>query len=105
VKLMTAIKNELDGALLVIPTVKHVAPPLAPLENDDALFAAVNIETLSLTMIGSLLDMPGMAIPSGKDNAGLATSTLFSTTRGLDDQLLSAALAIESALTTAGIKT
>lgn len=103
-ELMSAIERELDGAILVMPTVKHVAPPMAPLENDDALFAAVNLETLSLTMIGSLLDMPGVAIPSGKDSIGLATSTLFSTTRGRDDQLLSACLAIETTLLAAGLR-
>lgn len=97
-ELMSTIERELDGAILVIPTVKHVAPPMAPLENDDALFASVNLETLSLTMIGSLLDMPGVAIPSGRDSIGLATSTLFSTTQGCDEQLLSACLAIEAAL-------
>lgn len=97
-QLMAAIERELDGAILVMPTVKHVAPPMAPLENDDALFASVNLETLSLTMIGSLLDMPGVAIPSGSDSIGLATSTLFSTTQGCDEQLLSACLAIEAAL-------
>ncbi|EJL05624.1 MULTISPECIES: amidase family protein [Pseudomonas] len=96
--LMSAIEQELDGAFLVMPTVKHVAPPMAPLENDDTLFATVNLETLSLTMIGSLLDMPGVAIPSGKDTLGLATSVLFSTTRGRDDTLLGACLAIESSL-------
>jgi aspartyl-tRNA(Asn)/glutamyl-tRNA(Gln) amidotransferase subunit A len=97
-ELMAAMERELDGAILVMPTVKHVAPPMAPLSNDDELFASVNLETLSLTMIGSLLDMPGVAIPSGKDSIGLATSTLFSTTQGRDDQLLSACLAIETRL-------
>lgn len=97
-ELMSAMERELEGAIMVMPTVKHVAPPMTPLENDDELFAAVNLETLSLTMIGSLLDMPGVAIPSGKDSVGLATSILFSTTRGHDDQLLSACLAIETAL-------
>jgi aspartyl-tRNA(Asn)/glutamyl-tRNA(Gln) amidotransferase subunit A len=97
-ELMSAMERELEGAIIVMPTVKHVAPPMAPLENDDELFAAVNLDTLSLTMIGSLLDMPGVAIPSGKDSVGLATSILFSTTRGHDDQLLSACLAIEAAL-------
>jgi len=97
-ELMAAMEHALEGAIMVMPTVKHVAPPMAPLENDDELFAAVNLDTLSLTMIGSLLDMPGVAIPSGKDSVGLATSILFSTTRGHDDQLLSACLAIEAAL-------
>jgi aspartyl-tRNA(Asn)/glutamyl-tRNA(Gln) amidotransferase subunit A len=104
-ELMSAIERELDGAILVMPTVKHVAPPMVPLSNDDALFAAVNLETLSLTMIGSLLDMPGVAIPSGKDSIGLATSSLFSTTRGCDDQLLSACLAIETTLRAADLRT
>lgn len=102
--LMSAIERELDGAILVMPAVKHVAPPMAPLLNDDALFAAVNLETLSLTMIGSLLDMPGVAIPSGKDSFGLATSALFSTTQGRDDQLLGACLAIETTLCTADLR-
>lgn len=104
VDLMSAIERELDGAILVMPTVKHVAPPMAPLLNDDAHFAAINLETLSLTMIGSLLDMPGVAIPSGKDSIGLATSALFSTTQGRDDQLLSACLAIETTLRTADLR-
>jgi aspartyl-tRNA(Asn)/glutamyl-tRNA(Gln) amidotransferase subunit A len=104
-ELMAAIELELDGAILVMPTVKHVAPPMEPLRSDDALFAAVNLETLSLTMIGSLLDMPGVAIPSGKDSVGLSTSTLFSTTQGRDDQLLSACLAIEATLRAADLRT
>ena len=104
VELMSAIERELDGAILVMPTVKHVAPPMAPLATDDALFASVNLETLSLTMIGSLLDMPGVAIPSGKDSTGLATSTLFSTTRGRDDHLLSACLTVERSLHAAGFR-
>jgi aspartyl-tRNA(Asn)/glutamyl-tRNA(Gln) amidotransferase subunit A len=97
-ELMVAITHELDGAVLVLPTVKHVAPPLAPLEADIDLFARVNLATLSLTMIGSLLDMPGIALPSGTGEAGLPTSILFSLPRGEDDRLLVAGLAIEAAL-------
>ena len=97
-ELMAAMEHELDGAILVLPTVKHVAPPMAALSADDELFARVNLETLSLTMIGSLLNMPGVAIPSGTDSIGLPTSILFSTTQGRDDALLSACLAIETSL-------
>ncbi|MCY1270864.1 2-amino-5-chloromuconic acid deaminase [compost metagenome] len=97
-ELMSAIRRELGGAILVMPTVKHVAPPLAALEGDDALFASVNLETLSLTMVGSLLDMPGVAMPSGKDAEGLPTSVLFSMPRGEDEALLGACLAVERAL-------
>jgi aspartyl-tRNA(Asn)/glutamyl-tRNA(Gln) amidotransferase subunit A len=97
-ELLTAIDTELNGAVLVLPTVKHVAPALAPLEQDDELFARTNIATLALTMVGSFLNMPGVAMPSGVDNQGLPTSILFSTPQGFDDQVLAAALAIERAL-------
>ncbi|MNF51187.1 Glutamyl-tRNA(Gln) amidotransferase subunit A [compost metagenome] len=97
-ELMVSIQRELDGAILVMPTVKHVAPPLAALEADDALFASVNLETLSLTMVGSLLDMPGVAMPSGMDSEGLPTSVLFSMPRGQDEALLGACLAVERTL-------
>jgi aspartyl-tRNA(Asn)/glutamyl-tRNA(Gln) amidotransferase subunit A len=73
-----------------------VAPSLSALEADDRLFAAINLETLSLTMPGSLLDMPGVAMPSGIDRQGLPTSVLFSVQQGHDDRLLRTCLAVES---------
>ncbi|PVZ19563.1 MULTISPECIES: amidase [unclassified Pseudomonas] len=89
------LRDELNGALLVTPTVGHVAPPLGPLLEDDELFARTNLATLRLTMPGSLLDMPGVAMPSGKDNQGLHTSLLLAAPSGQDTDLLRAALAIE----------
>ena len=97
-ELMASLSIALDGALLVLPTVKHVAPKLKELEADDDHFAAMNLQTLSITMIGSLLDMPGLALPSGYDYEGLATSVLISATQGEDDGLLASGLAIEHAL-------
>lgn len=99
-ELMLRLAHELGDAVLVTPTVKHVAPPLAALEADDVLFAATNLETLSLTMPGSLLDMPGVAMPSGVDRQHLPTSVLFSVPQGQDDRLLRTCLAVESALLT-----
>ncbi|MDT4842170.1 hypothetical protein FQZ97_760610 [compost metagenome] len=49
-------------------------------------------------MVGSLLDMPGVAMPSGMDSEGLPTSVLFSMPRGQDEALLGACLAVERAL-------
>ena len=91
--------DELAGALLITPTVAHVAPPLAALENDAALFAQANLATLRLTMPGSLLDMPGIAMPTGHDGDGLATSVLLSLPAGDDERLLRMALSIEYRLT------
>lgn len=89
------IACELDGAFLVSPTVAHVAPLLAPLETDPKLFAATNLATLRLTMPGSMLDMPGVALPSGTGEGGLPTSLLLSSFSGNDQQLLRAALTVE----------
>ncbi|PMY34763.1 amidase [Pseudomonas chlororaphis subsp. aurantiaca] len=97
-QLQQQVQDELDGALLITPTVAHVAPPLAPLENDDELFARTNLATLRLTMPGSFLDMPGVALPSGRDAQGLPTGLLLSLPQGEDTQLLATALAVEAAL-------
>lgn len=98
VGLIASIAQELDGAVLILPTVMHVAPLLAPLEHDDELFTTTNIATLALTMIGSFLNMPGLAVPSGTDAQGLPTSMLFSLPQGHDDELLACGLAIEQTL-------
>ena len=93
--LQAQLKAELAGALLVTPTVAHVAPELRPLEQDDALFVSTNLATLRLTMPGSLLDMPGVTLPSGCDTAGLPTGWLLAGCSGDDDYVLRAALAVE----------
>lgn len=88
-----AMRAELNGSVLITPTVAHTAPRLAPLDADAALFAHSNRATLRLTMPGSLLDMPGVALPCGVDKDGLATSLLFSLPDGDDRRLLMAAKA------------
>ncbi|UZE88706.1 amidase [Pseudomonas viciae] len=97
-RLQQQITDELDGAFLITPSVAHVAPPLAPLEADDELFMQTNLATLRLTMPGSLLDMPGVSLPSGCDALGLPTGMLISAPPGEDSRLLRAALAVEAAL-------
>lgn len=94
-RLKKHIQYELDGAFLITPTVGHVAPLLAPLEEDARLFAATNLATLRLTMPGSMLDMPGVALPSGTGEAGMPTSLLVSSFTRNDEPLLRAALTIE----------
>ena len=94
------MSDELDGAFLITPSVANVAPPLAPLLSDDDLFIRTNLATLRLTMPGSLLDMPGVSLPSGCDALGLPTGVLISAPCGEDSRLLRAALAVEAALRT-----
>ena len=98
-RLQQQLIDDLDGAVLITPTVAHVAPALAPLEADDALFVSTNLATLRLTMPGSLLDMPGVSLPSGRDALGLPTGLLLSAPSGEDARLLRAALSVETALT------
>lgn len=93
-----ALADELNGAVLVTPTVAHTAPRLAPLVADAEAFAVVNSATLRLTMPGSLLDMPGVALPSGVTANGLFTSLLFSLPTGEDRRLLMAASAVSDLL-------
>ncbi|MBX6510327.1 amidase [Pseudomonas syringae pv. tomato] len=97
-RLQEQLTLELDGALLITPSVAHVAPPLAPLLNDEELFIQTNLATLRLTMPGSLLNMPGVSLPSGCDASGLPTGLLLSAPAGEDARLLRAALTVESLL-------
>jgi len=96
--LIPRVRQELNGAVLVLPTVGHVAPELAPLEKDMDLFFKTNLATLRLTMVGSFLDMPGVTLPTGVDSSGMPTSLLLSVPSGEDERLLPIALAAGSPL-------
>ncbi|WHS63192.1 amidase [Pseudomonas sp. G2-4] len=97
-QLQQQITDELDGAFLITPSVAHVAPLLAPLQTDDELFARTNLATLRLTMPGSLLNLPGVSLPSGCDESGLPTGMSISAPPGEDSRLLRAALAVDTAM-------
>ncbi|MGH8500599.1 MAG: amidase family protein, partial [Methylococcales bacterium] len=94
-ELMEAMAAELGNSVLLMPTVPHVAPLLEPLEDDAELFAKTNMETLSLTMLGSFLDLPTVAMPAGKTEDGLHVSVSYSARCGADEIVLADALWIE----------
>lgn len=94
-RLLAELTDQLDGALLISPTVAGVAPELAPLEQDDALYAKVNLEALWLTMAASLLTCPALALPTGHDNQQLATSVQLTALPGADESLLRTGLTLE----------
>lgn len=96
-RLTAALAAELDGALLAFPTVVHAAPEIAPLEADIDLYHQVNLRTLRNTMIGNILTMCGLALPTGLDGRGLPTSLLLSAPAGDEPRLLAIGLAAEAA--------
>ncbi len=95
---MAAIRDRLDGAFLAMPTTPHVAPAIAPLEADDALFHSTNLKTLRNTMLGNFFNLPGVALPNGTDAGGMPTSFLLCTVGNDDERLLGAALDVERVL-------
>jgi aspartyl-tRNA(Asn)/glutamyl-tRNA(Gln) amidotransferase subunit A len=94
--LIRDFERETAGATLVMPTTPHVAPLASPLEADPELFARVNMQTLSMTMPGSFLDTPAIAMPSGMDADGLPTSAQLMRPQGDDDALLRVAFAVSA---------
>lgn len=98
-RLQGELAATIGDSFLAMPTTPHTAPEIAPLEADDALFHKVNLKTLRNTSIGNFLNMPGVALPNGRDASGLPTSLLISSLRDQDDRLLAAALLIEQVIT------
>ena len=82
-------------ALLVSPTLPHVAPLTQPLIDDEALFFEVNGKTLRNTLIGNFLDGCGVSLPCGTGAAGMPVGLLLSGPRGSDVRVLAAAAALE----------
>ena len=65
---------------------------------ESARIEAGNLRANRNTSIGSLYDLPGLAIPNGRDAAGQPTSFLLSAPSGADTQLLRAGMAAESTI-------
>jgi aspartyl-tRNA(Asn)/glutamyl-tRNA(Gln) amidotransferase subunit A len=97
-ELISALVDELKGALLVLPATPMTAPPIDALERDDEHFRVTNLRAIHYTFLGNLFRMCGLALPSGTDAAGLPTGVQFLAPNGDDERLLSIGLSIESAL-------
>ncbi|WP_339947222.1 amidase family protein [uncultured Albimonas sp.] len=91
---MAEVAATLDGALLAMPTTAITAPRLSEMKDEDAFRRLTGLANRN-TGLGSFLDLPGLAIPSGRDRAGLPTSFLLSAPSGGDLALLRAGLALE----------
>jgi aspartyl-tRNA(Asn)/glutamyl-tRNA(Gln) amidotransferase subunit A len=83
---------------MLSPAVVHVAPLVAPLEADDALFHSTNLRTLQNTLPGNFLDLCGVSLPMGTGAAGMPVGVLISGTAGREEALLAAAAGVEQLL-------
>ena len=96
--LIAGLAEDLNGALLVLPSTPMTAPPIDALERDDELFRVTNLRAIHYTFLGNLFRMCGLALPSGTDAAGLPTGVQFLAPAGDDERLLSIGLSVETAL-------
>ena len=86
----------LAGCFVAFPTTPMVAPAIAPLEKDDALFFAANARLLRNTSLGNFLNWCGVSLPSGTNDIGMPTGLLLSATARNDDALLALAQGCEA---------
>lgn len=93
--LMRSLARQPANLVYVFPTTPTSAPALSRLRTLTQIGAA-NSAALRHTMPASFLDMPGITLPSGVDDAGLPTSVMLSSHRGSDEMLLSAARRLEA---------
>lgn len=93
---MEQIRAALDGAFIAMPTTPDTAPKVSDFEKDSDAFSHHNLRANRNTSIGSFYDLPGLAVPNGRDAAGLPTSFLLSAPSGADTQLLRAGMGLET---------
>ncbi|WP_299786358.1 amidase family protein [Ramlibacter sp.] len=86
------------GHAIAMPTVPHVAPPLALLRGSEEFFTATNLRTIRNTSLGNLLDLCGLSLPNGSGAAGMPTGISFNAVAGAEPLLLARAAALAAAL-------
>ena len=85
---------------ILCPTTPITAPRLDEVSDADG-YRDRNMATLRNTSPGNLLDLCGLSIPVGLDGGGLPVGLQVMATRGADERLLSAGLAVERVIGTA----
>ena len=91
------LARELDGGVLLCPTVRHRPPLVSAVSAGAAAFDDLNASTLRTTMLLSYLGMPGVSVPQGAGR-GLGLGLLVSAAWGEDDRVLDAASTIAGAV-------
>lgn len=100
-RMIAAFEARLEpGALLLSPTLPHVAPALQPLLEDEDLFFQMNGKTLRNTLIGNFLDWCGVSIPCGTGAGAMPVGLLISGPRGSDGNVLAVSHSVQVFLDT-----
>lgn len=99
--LRTWFEEELAGAVLLCPTVRHTPPTMAALIADQELYDATNATTLRTTMLLSYLGLCGVSLPIRAEDGTASVGMLASLPDMQDDDLLQTAMFMEKALRTA----
>jgi aspartyl-tRNA(Asn)/glutamyl-tRNA(Gln) amidotransferase subunit A len=82
--------------VLALPTVPIVAPPIAPMLNDDELYFRTNLLVLRNTMIGNFFDLTGISLPV--PGTALPVGLMMLARHGRDHDLLDIAAGVENEL-------
>jgi aspartyl-tRNA(Asn)/glutamyl-tRNA(Gln) amidotransferase subunit A len=93
-RLAAALKEDLNGAMLIAPTVIIAPPAIDALEADEAYLHA-NMAMRQNTAPANFLKLPSISLPNGLDGTSLPTGLMISAPVGEDDRLLSLAAAVE----------
>lgn len=94
-RLQRTLWSSIGKDLIVMPTVAHVAPPLAPLLDDLDSFAAINAKTIRNTLWANMMNMCALAIPNGTGEADMPTSIAFNAPAGKEDYLLDIGMTLD----------
>ena len=94
-QLSRSLQRQWPRTVFAFPTAPFTAPRIADVAQPER-YALVNARALHHTMLGSFLDLPGMAVPTGVDGDGLPTSLLLSAAPGNEPSLLEMCRALPS---------
>lgn len=98
-QLISGGRAEIGDRLLAFPTVPSLRHALPVYLNDQNAAQELNARLLAATMIGSLLDWPGLAVPLRDADGRVEGSILLSAASGNDDGLLTQVEQLIPALT------
>lgn len=83
---------------LLMPTVPGIAPPIAPLEGDDELYARTNLRMLRNPTLVNFLDGAALSLPCHRPGEEAPVGLSLAVTAGQDATLLAIGLGVEAVL-------